>query len=250
MTDVTEQGADVLRELGRAASRNPISAALIGVGALWLFSGRGTAAAVGSGLASGFGQAMDRVGDIAEGFGGAARSGVGSAADAVHGGAARAGDAFGSAFDRTGRFGREQVDTLADTIRSMPSEAAATMSTLRSDVTDLFNRQPLALGLIGAAIGAGIAAAFPPTATEAEYLGATSDAVKDRAKDLVSDTAENLENAAERAMHAASEEAERQGLTIEGATSAVSGLGAKAEHVLDAAKQGAAEKIKAADPTR
>jgi hypothetical protein len=39
MTDVTEKGSDFIKDLGDAARRNPISAALIGMGLVWLFAG-------------------------------------------------------------------------------------------------------------------------------------------------------------------------------------------------------------------
>ena len=40
MTDVTEKGSDFIRDLGDAARRNPVSAALIGMGLVWLFAGK------------------------------------------------------------------------------------------------------------------------------------------------------------------------------------------------------------------
>jgi hypothetical protein len=39
MTDMTEKGSDFVKDLGDAARRNPISAALIGMGIVWLFAG-------------------------------------------------------------------------------------------------------------------------------------------------------------------------------------------------------------------
>ena len=39
MTDMTEKGSDFIKDLGDAARRNPISAALIGMGIVWLFAG-------------------------------------------------------------------------------------------------------------------------------------------------------------------------------------------------------------------
>jgi hypothetical protein len=47
-----------------------------------------------------------------------------------------------------------------------------------------FKAQPLALGAIGLAIGARIAAALPRTEMEADYLGETSDTVKAKATPL------------------------------------------------------------------
>ena len=39
MTDMTENGSDFIKDLGDAARRNPVSAALIGMGVIWLFAG-------------------------------------------------------------------------------------------------------------------------------------------------------------------------------------------------------------------
>jgi hypothetical protein len=43
MTDVAERGSDFIKDLGDAARRNPISAALIGMGIVWLFAAVSTA---------------------------------------------------------------------------------------------------------------------------------------------------------------------------------------------------------------
>src|SRR5436305_12758663 len=40
MNDVSEKATDFVRELGDAVRRNPVSAALIGMGVMWMFSGR------------------------------------------------------------------------------------------------------------------------------------------------------------------------------------------------------------------
>lgn len=39
MSEIAEKGLDFARDLGDAARRNPISAVLIGMAALWLFAG-------------------------------------------------------------------------------------------------------------------------------------------------------------------------------------------------------------------
>ena len=39
MSDISERGSDFIRDLGNAARNNPLSAALIGMGVLWLFTG-------------------------------------------------------------------------------------------------------------------------------------------------------------------------------------------------------------------
>jgi hypothetical protein len=98
--------------------------------------------------------------------------------------------------------------------------------------------QPLALGAIGLAIGACIAAALPATELEGEYLGETSHAVNEKAQEFASDQTARVKEVAETAISAATEEAARQGLTLEGAKSAASALSAKVGRVVDAAGNG------------
>jgi hypothetical protein len=39
MNNVSEKGSDFIQDLGDAVRKNPLSAALIGMGILWLFAG-------------------------------------------------------------------------------------------------------------------------------------------------------------------------------------------------------------------
>ena len=54
----------------------------------------------------------------------------------------------------------------------------------RENLTELFRAQPLALGAIGLAIGAGIAAALPGTDVENSYLGEVSETVKSKTAEI------------------------------------------------------------------
>jgi len=116
------------------------------------------------------------------------------------------------------------------------------VSTLRSNLSDLFNAQPLALGAIGLAIGAGIAAAMPTTQAEADYPGEASDAVKEKAKQFATEQSGRATTVAKEALNAASEEAERQGLSVEGVKSAASEVTQRVYRVADAAGKGASER--------
>src|SRR5205823_5215559 len=91
--------------------------------------------------------------------------------------------------------------------------------------------QPLAIGAVGLAIGAAIAAAFPTTETEAEYLGETSDFVKDKASELAGEGSERATEVAE----AVADEARQQGLTTEGLKAAATDLSNKASRVAETA---------------
>ena len=108
------------------------------------------------------------------------------------------------------------------------------MDTVRSNLSDLFRAQPLALGAIGIAIGAGIAAALPATEIEAEYLGETSDTVKAKAAQFAADQADRVTSVAGNVAVAVEKEAATQGLTLEGAKAAAQHITEKVGRVVDA----------------
>jgi hypothetical protein len=244
MNDISERTSGFVRDLGEAARQNPLSAALIGMGVLWLFTGGRTVERAGELVRrSGF----DRIPDAANDAMGAARSAVKSGADAIGERAASASDALrsGSAnvMDGAARFGRDYGDTASEYVSSIPAAGAEMFDTVRSNLADVFRTQPLALGAIGLAIGAGIAAALPPSETEAAYLGETSDAVKAKAAEFATEQAGHATKVAGAVMDAVSEEARRQGLTMEEAKSAVGDVSAKVGRVVDAAGKGISERV-------
>jgi hypothetical protein len=284
MTRLLEKQSNFVRDLGEAARENPLSAALIGMGVLWMFGGsaatvarrvgidrmpdpRGavsgatnsilnTGAAVGESVGSAVSKLQSSASEAVEGatrFGREqadtlaqqARSNADSGGEVVNtvtSTTKKVQDSASAAFEGATRFGREQTETLAQYARSIPESGGQMVSTLRSNLSDLFNAQPLALGAIGLAIGAGIAAAMPTTQTEAEYLGEASDAVKAKAKQFATAQSGRATTIAEEALDAASDEARRQGLSVEGAKSAASEVTQKVYRVANAAGKGASER--------
>ena len=100
------------------------------------------------------------------------------------------------AIDNTTRYGREYADTASEYMASIPGSGADIIDTVRSNLSDLFRAQPLALGAIGIAIGAGIAAALPATEIEADYLGETSDTVKAKAAQFAAEQTDRVTSVA------------------------------------------------------
>jgi hypothetical protein len=82
-------------------------------------------------------------------------------------------------------------------------------STLQQSIGEIFERQPLLLGAVGIAIGAGIAASVPATEAENKVTGGASDFVRE----AVSEKAAQVKEMADAAVH----EAKAQGLTPEAA---------------------------------
>jgi hypothetical protein len=225
MNDITEKTSGFVEDLGDAARRNPISAALIGMGVLWLFTS---------------GKSVGRAGDLLRSTGldhapEAARRTLDSVKGEIAASSGAFRDAAGSSFDALRARG-------ADAARAMPDPGEIFEAT-RDNLTELFRTQPLALGVIGLAIGAGIAAALPNTEVEDTYLGEASETVRSKTAELAAQQVETAKTLATNVVDAAAEEARKQGLTLEGAQAAAGDVVAKVSRVADAARKGVSERI-------
>jgi hypothetical protein len=243
MTDISAKGSNFVRDLGDAARNNPLSAALIGMGVIWLFTGNRPAERAGN-LARRTG--LDRIPDAASNAFDAARSTMRSSADALGDGVASATGAVresgADVFDNAARKGRDFADTASEYGGSLPETGAEMFDTFRSNLSDIFERQPLALGAIGLAIGAGIAAALPPSDVEAEYLGEASDNIKAKAAEFAGEQAERVTAVAGHVMEAVTDEARKQGFTLDGAKAAAADISAKVGRVAEVAGKGIADR--------
>ena len=135
----------------------------------------------------------------------------------------------GQVTDARKRLARATVD-YADEL-----PAGSLFEDMRDNLGDLFRSQPLAIGAVGLAIGAAIAASFPTTETEAEYLGETSDFVKEKASELIGEQVERVTEVGQNVVKAVSDEARQQGLTAEGLKATAADLSKKAGRVAEAA---------------
>jgi hypothetical protein len=235
MNNVSEKGSDFIQDLGDAVRNNPLSAALIGMGVLWLFAGSQPIERVGDFARS---SGLDRIPDAAGNAFEAARSTLRSGTDAVGERVASAKDIVKDgvvdAFDSATRYGREYADTASENASSIPGSSGEIFDTVRSNLSDFFRAQPLALGAIGVAIGAGIAAAFPATQIEADYLGETSDTVKKTAAQFAAEQTDRVTSVAGNVVKTVKEEATTQGLSLDGAKTAAVDISAKIGRVVDA----------------
>jgi hypothetical protein len=244
MNSVSENGSDFIQDLGDAVRKNPLSAALIGMGVLWFFTA---------------GKPMDRASEFARNTGldrvpgtvgealGTARSALSSTTDAVGErmtsvtNAAK--DGAADTLDSAVRYGRDYAGSASEYLSSIPAAGSGIFEDIRSNLSEVFKAQPLALGAIGIAIGAGIAAALPATEVEADYLGEASDAAKARASEFAADQADRAVTVGENVANAVREEARKQGLTMEGARSAGGDISAKIGRVVQAAGKGVSERV-------
>jgi len=243
MNDVSERTTDFVRDLGDAVRRNPMSAALIGMGVMWMFSGRIAGLSGQAARSTGLDRVPDVAGDAFGAAGSYVKSGARAVGDSVGSVAGTVQDSAAAVVDKATQFGREQADAVAEYTRSLPGFGADMIGEARSNLAELFRTQPLALGALGLAIGAGIAAALPATDLEAEYLGEAADTVKEKAQQFATEQASRAKAAAESAVNAAASEARNQGLTLEGAKSAAGDISEKIGRVASAAQKGVSERV-------
>lgn len=244
MIDISERGTDFVRDLGEAARKNPLSAALIGMGVLWLFTGSRPVERAGEfARRTGFNRIPDAAGKVLE----TARSTLKSGADFGSGGVTSATetlwDGGAAALDGAARFGREHADAASEYARFIPESGAEMFDTVRTNLTELFRAQPLALGAVGLAIGAGIAAALPGSEVEAVYLGEASDTVKAKVAEFATEQTARATTVAADVIEAVTEESRKQGLTVEGAKLAVGDISEKVGRVVDVAGKGISERV-------
>jgi hypothetical protein len=230
MTDMAEKGSDFLSDLGDAARRNPMSAALIGMGIVWLFAGGKAGVGPGDLLER---TGMDRMPEAAKDTFNTARDSVTSATNSAADTIREAGNA---GIETATRMGSEYARLLPD-----PTNV---FDNVRGNLTDLFKAQPLALGAIGLAIGAGIAAALPNTELENSYLGETSDTVRSKAAAIAGEQIDKAATVASDVVDAAKDGARKEGLTLDEAKTAMEGLSGKFGRVVDAAGKSLSENLR------
>jgi hypothetical protein len=193
--------------LTKASAANPLAAALIGGGALWLVLGNerlksaaSTLAEFSEPVAGAGGRVAQSVARSVEDAGSALQARVSATASSIGDRASQAASSFRpesnattndsanttEVFDVDLEGAREVTRRLGRSLRESEKLAQA-----QSSLSDMLERQPLVLGAVGMVIGAVLAGAFGRTQTEDKLVGNVSDAVifdlKERA-DAVSQT--------------------------------------------------------------
>jgi hypothetical protein len=260
-----------------AVRENPASAALIGMGVAWLFFGGSKTSLFVSKRDDDrdrghrnrhrserddyemrfeaprhVGRTSDRFGTMASGVGSAANdavdavgygaqqagSSIASGASSVAGAASQGYDAAASyAGDAASYIGSHAYDAGRAGSRIARSQAGHVQQT----VGEFFEDQPLALGVLGLALGAGVAALLPVTDIEREYLGETSDELKAQARSLVGEKIGEAKDLAATALDEVGREAEAQGLTKAKLGEVAADLKDRVGNVASAAKESVSE---------
>jgi hypothetical protein len=228
MSELGDKTSGFVDSVAEAARRSPISAALIGMGVLWLFAGK-SAGRVGD-LIRRIG--TDRFSDAA----------TDTFSSAMSGNTAALRDAANSSLQAVREESTAGIDAAAEFVQAAPNPADI-FENARDNLTALFKAQPLTLGAVGLAIGAGIAAAIPGTEVENAYLGEVSDTVRSKTAEVTSQQVDKATALATQVIDVAAEEARKQGLTVEGVKAAASDFANRVGRVVDAAQSSASDRL-------
>jgi len=200
--------------LATACRENPLAAALIGGGALWLLIGsdrlKNAAGSVTSAaapladlgaraqrsVASTWEDTYDSVRDrttrvqdqASRGIDETMRRTRAAASDAMSGAAETMSERFGEGVAGA----REMFDRLG---RALPRKE--TFAQAQSSLSDLLERQPLVLGAVGLAIGAAVGGAIARTEVEDEWVGNLSDGLKEDLKERAGAVSQSVREAAD-----------------------------------------------------
>jgi ElaB/YqjD/DUF883 family membrane-anchored ribosome-binding protein len=189
---------------GNTVQNNPIPVTLLGVGLIWLMVADArpepTPSRDGSSTRGALDKAKDKargVGDQAKGIGDKAKGAGDTAKGNMRNARERAGHAAGVARDRVGQMGESG--------RYQAQRA-------RDNASHLLREHPLAIGALGIALGAVVAASLPATRKEDAAMGQLRDDSVRKAEDTGRDYAERAKPVAEAAQTAAAQESDKQGL--------------------------------------
>lgn len=191
---LVDQGLDYLRHsgaaeyvqnLGGTAKQNPLPIALAAIGIGWL-------------MALGRQPAQQSYGATSES---GLREGIGSMRNKASSAMQSTSDSLSSAKDRvTG-----SISSMRDRAGQMTDSAKYQWERARGGVDYLVHEQPLALGAIGLAVGAVLAAMAPRTQKEEELMGEASRSLMEKAKETGAQQLEKAQETVKQVVENASE---------------------------------------------
>ena len=231
----------LVNKLNDAIRDNPLAAGLIGAGLCWMLFSKVKPPALG-GITEALKGAADSVGAAASAGGSSVASAASKAGSQI---AEAAGHVKDTATDTLSRINlpdapsivAEADETVRTALRSSAEAGKRYGTKVQHTLSETLERQPLLLGAIGLAIGAGIASAFASTRIENELMGEQGSAARAKLQDFAEETKDFAATRAKEVLDAVKDEAKAQGFTAEAAKAAFQDVSKKAKDVAGAAPQ-------------
>ena len=128
----------------------------------------------------------------------------------------QAADYVHSAGEKASEYASQAASYATSTAENLRTESERVVGSMRTQVSDTFERvtqrQPLAIAAVGLIAGAALATAFPPTDIERRTMGPLADDLKEAGSDLADRLSEGTQAASDRLKQAAHE----RGLNADG----------------------------------
>jgi hypothetical protein len=124
------------------------------------------------------------------------------------------------------------------------SAGGSYLAIIRSELSDLMQRQPLVIGAIGLAIGAGLAASIPMSETETAFLGDASASLQNKARSVGIEQSRRARSLANDVAAAIEQETRDQGLASDDVKRAADDTREKLQRVIHTGVDGVRERLK------
>ena len=259
---MTTQGTSQLnngftQSLNDAIRENPVSAGLVGLGLVWMALEGSKASTISSKLPGAARAATEAIGSATHATGnavGGALRGTGAfvkdttrkigekISSTSEGAAHLVRDTVSSAFDAVTPFGDKPSEPTAEQPHAAgrPSTTFGEIGTsIQQNLRRNLERQPVLLGVIGLAIGAGIASAFPSTNLEKDVMGDAGAVVKEKLQQFATDATERTKQV----FDTVKDEARTQGLTPDAVKESVKEVAEKVKNVASFSRQSLKDRL-------
>ncbi len=235
---------DVIRD-------NPLAAGLIGAGVAWMIFGTKGISTIGeftksAGMTAA--TAISGAGSMVKNAGSASIDAGSDITSSVKNAVSRAADGMLSAVPdyqsiNPSAASRAVIDagiTAGEHFQAITNSGRQYTSAIQSQLSESLEKQPLLLGVIGLAIGAGLASTFAATAMESELMGEQAARTKETVKDIV----EQAQDRSRQVISDVQAEAKAQGLTLDAAKDASASVANKIGNVAAAARDTVSQPFK------
>jgi hypothetical protein len=241
-------------DLNDAIKENPVAAGVVGMGVLWMLFGTAKISGLGRALPSAAGVVSSAVGIAAEATGDA----VSLTASRVSNVARQAGETISTRLGEAATAVRDGASAGSDAIKDKseamtgsisnagnpaPSSQSHIGSSIKQNLSETLEGQPMLLGVIGAALGAGIASMFPATKMEQELMGETGTAAKHKLQEIATAAVDRAKDVVDEVK----KEAAVQGLTSEAAKDDLQSIAQKVKTAAATSQQNLKERLTNSD---